>query len=90
MVSSEFQSSMTTFHHKLLTTKVGLRAMDGTHPSSMTIFVKLIHKKCQFKSYHCSDDIKHHMALNIIFSALTLSKEFGGPGKFSSMFVFLA
>ena len=39
--SSKFQASMTIFHHELLT-REGRVSTDGlTHPSSMTIFIKL-------------------------------------------------
>ena len=42
---SEFQSSMTIFHHKLLK-REGRRLADGwSHPSSMTIFVHLFISK---------------------------------------------
>ena len=62
--SSKVQSSMTTFHHKLLTIEGRVLANGWTHPSSMTIFVPLIHKKCHPKKYH--SDIKYHTALTII------------------------
>ena len=66
-VSSKFQSSMTIFHHKSVTSEGRVLANGWTHPSSMTIFVHLfIYKKCHLKSYH--GDIKYHMTLNNIFS----------------------
>ena len=59
--SSKFQSTMTIFHHKLLTREGMVLANRWTHPSSMAI---IIHK-CHRKSYH--RDIKYHITLNIIF-----------------------
>ena len=49
--SSKFQSSMTIFHHKLLTREGKVLANERTHSSSMTIFCSLIHKYHP-KSYH--------------------------------------
>jgi hypothetical protein len=64
-----FQSSMTIFHHKLLTTE----GRDGwTHLSSMTIFVLLFIRMCHPKNY--LRDIKQHMTLNIIVSVVDLKK----------------
>ena len=54
------------FHHKLLTREGRVLANGWTHPSSMTIFVQLIHKKCHPKRYHSG--IIYHMRLNIIFN----------------------
>ena len=62
--SSQFQSSMTIFHHKILT-KEG-RANGRTHPSSMTIFSSLTHKKCHPKLTN--------MTLNTIFSVASQPK----------------
>ena len=73
--SSNFQSSVTIFHHKLLAREGRVSANGWAHPSSMTIFVHFIHKKCHLESYR--SDIKYHVTLNIIFSVEYLHlKEF--------------
>ena len=67
-ISSKFQSSMTIFHHKLLTREGIILVNVRTHPSSMTIFVQFIHEKCHLKSYH--SDTECYMTLTIIFSVV--------------------
>jgi hypothetical protein len=57
---SKFHSSMTTFHHKLLTREGTVLANGWIETSSMTIFVHFIHKYHP-KTYH--SDIKHHLTL---------------------------
>ena len=66
--SSNFQSSMTIFHHKLLT-KVDTILINGwTHPLSMTILARLFMRSV-LNSYH--HDIKDHMTRKIMFSVVT-------------------
>jgi hypothetical protein len=59
------------FITKLLIKEGRVLANGWTHPSTMTIFVHLIHKKCHPKSYH--SDTNYHMTLDFIFSVVNLS-----------------
>jgi hypothetical protein len=52
---------MTLFHHKLLTSVLA----NGTHVSSMTIFVHLFIRSVIQKSYH--GDMKYHITLRISY-----------------------
>ena len=73
--SFKFESSMTIFHHKLLTRKGRVLADGWTHPSSMIIFVHLFIRKCHLKSYQI--DINYHMTLNsILYSVVPVELNF--------------
>ena len=63
--SSKFQSSMTTFHHKLLTREGRVLANEWISSIIQDNICSLIHKCCHPKSYH--SDIKYHMTLNTAF-----------------------
>ena len=70
--SSKIQSSITIFHHKLLTTKG--RGYDQWMKLSIihdSICILLL-KKCRLKNYH--NDIKYHTTLNIMFSIVSTYK----------------
>ena len=58
---------MTTFHHKLLTKKVGRWQWMNSSAIRDNI-CSLIHKKRHPKGYH--SDIKYHMTLDIIFGVV--------------------
>ena len=68
--SSKFQSSMTIFHHKLLTREIRVLADEWIRPSSKKYICSLIQKISHPKSYHSG--IKYHTTLNIIFNVATL------------------
>ena len=79
-VSSNIQSSMRIFHHKLLTRREGRVLANGwTRPSSMTLFGQLIHKKYHPKSYHSG--LKDHMTRGILFRVAFIGRE-GQNGNF--------
>ena len=74
-ISSNFQSSSTTFEHKLLTKEGMVSANGWTHPSPMTIICSFLKKKRHLKCYH--SDIKYHMILNNMF--IVVSSLYIGP-----------
>ena len=63
-VSSKFHSSMTIFHHKLLT-REGMVSIQWMNSSIIHDSIRsLIHKKCHPRSYH--HDINYHTTLKLI------------------------
>ena len=76
--STNFQSCMTIFHHKLLTKDGRLWTNGWTRPSSMTIFVHLFLKSVNQKV--TNSDIKYHVTLNLISSvAIPILSNMGPP-----------
>jgi hypothetical protein len=69
--SSKFQLFMTIPHHKLLTREGRAMANGGTHPSSMTVVVRLFIRNVIRKVTTVT--LKYQMALNIILSSVVVS-----------------